>query len=158
MPFMDRDTFIALLERLGSPDDAEALAAGREIDQRMKESGISWHDLLVPPPPPEGVRVYDAPEEGAPAGARPLADDDGPLHAGDEDEEEAPRRPVDPDAWKDERALIEKLLAEHDLSPATRSELKDYRTDIDEGEFTEMDARYLRALSARLGAPTRRKG
>jgi len=170
MPFMDRDSFIGLLERLGSPDDAEALGAAREIDQRMKEAGLSWHDLLVPPPPPPGVNTYDAPDDDddedgdAPRSARDDEDDDGPLLGPDGDgegdeEDEAPRRKAaDPERWKEERALIEKLLAEHDLSAATRSELKDYRADIDEGDFAEMDARYLRALAARLGAGGKRKG
>jgi hypothetical protein len=161
MPFMDRDSFIGLLERLGSPDDAEALAAAREIDGRMKEAGISWEDLLVPPPPPPGVNTYDTPEEDEFVEAVRTAaadDDDGPI-LGPDDEDEAPRRaPADPARWKDERALIETLLAEHQLSAATRAELKDYRTDIDEGDFTEMDARYLKALAARLGAGGKRKG
>jgi hypothetical protein len=163
MPFMDRDSFIGLLERLGSPDDAEALAAAREIDGRMKEAGLSWEDLLVPPPPPPGVNTYDAPDdedlvEAVRRAAADGDDDDGPL-LGPDDEDEAPRRAsADPERWKEERALIETLLAEHQLSASTRAELKDYRTDIDEGDFSEMDARYLRALAARLGAGGKRKG
>jgi hypothetical protein len=49
MPNLDRDSFIALLNRLGDPDEAEALAAAREIDRRVRESGLTWSELLVPP-------------------------------------------------------------------------------------------------------------
>jgi hypothetical protein len=93
MPYLDRASFIALLDRLGSADDSEALAAAREIDRRKRDAGATWADLL---------------------------------------------------------ALIERLLADHDLSEDTRRELLDFRDDIAEGEFTEMDSRYLRNLEARL--------
>ena len=35
-------------------------------------------------------------------------------------------------------------------TPDTREELAGYKTDIAEGEFTEMDRKYLKALYARL--------
>ena len=50
MPHLDRDSFIALLDRLGDPDEAEVLATAREIDRRVRESGMTWSELLAPPP------------------------------------------------------------------------------------------------------------
>src|SRR5690348_1625936 len=48
MPFMDRNSFITLLDKLGDADDAVCLAAAREIHQRMQQSNLQWSDLLVP--------------------------------------------------------------------------------------------------------------
>src|SRR5688500_14377814 len=59
MPYLNRDSFIALLDRLGSTDDAEVLASAREIDRRMRASGVSWNDLLVPPPADMGDGLKD---------------------------------------------------------------------------------------------------
>ena len=47
MPFLDRDSFIALLERLGDTDDTKCLAAAREIHQRMSAAHLAWQDLLL---------------------------------------------------------------------------------------------------------------
>ena len=46
------------------------------------------------------------------------------------------------------RALIDELLANQDLAPETRQELLDFKSDMAEGEFTDMDAKYLRGLHA----------
>jgi hypothetical protein len=50
MPYLDRDQFIGLLNQLGADGDADALAAAREIDRRVKASGAGWDALLSPPP------------------------------------------------------------------------------------------------------------
>jgi hypothetical protein len=52
MPNRDRASFLALLERLGGPDDADILAAAREVTQRVAASGLDWEDLLRPPTAP----------------------------------------------------------------------------------------------------------
>ena len=52
MPNKDRESFLMLLERLGSADDAEVLRAAREIAQRLAASGLTWEDLLRPPSAP----------------------------------------------------------------------------------------------------------
>lgn len=57
MPHLDRDSFIALLDRLGDPDEAEVLATAREIDRRVRESGMTWSELLALPPPPHAAAV-----------------------------------------------------------------------------------------------------
>jgi hypothetical protein len=52
MPNTDRESFIALLDRLGGSDDADILAAAREASRRLAASGLSWEDLLRPPTAP----------------------------------------------------------------------------------------------------------
>lgn len=135
MPHLDRDSFIALLDRLGDPDEAAVLASAREIDRRVRESGVGWNDLLVPPP-----GAVDDDYHGA------FTDDD-PL------EVEPARRPG---GYPDDLTLIEELLAHDTLSPGTRQELLDFKSDIADGEFTDMDSKYLRDLHARLSRQARR--
>jgi hypothetical protein len=133
MPNLDRDSFIALLNRLGDPDEAEVLAAAREIDRRVRESGLAWNELLVPPPSTNEGEDYDN-YRGA------FTDDD--LF------DMTPGRPRE--SYGSDTALIEELLTNQDLSPETRQELLDFKSDIAEGEFTDMDAKYLRDLHTRL--------
>src|SRR6185503_14878055 len=52
MPNKDRESFLMLLERLGSADDAEVVKAARETAQRLAASGLTWEDLLRPPTSP----------------------------------------------------------------------------------------------------------
>jgi hypothetical protein len=138
MPNLDRDSFIALLNRLGDPDEAEALAAAREIDRRVRESGLTWSELLVPPPSATDAKNYDD-YRGA------FTDDD--LF------DMTPGRPRE--SYGSDTALIEELLTNQDLTPETRQELIDFKSDIAEGEFTEMDAKYLRDLHTRLSRQQR---
>jgi hypothetical protein len=139
MPHLDRDSFIALLNRLGDPDEAEALAAAREIDRRVQESGMTWSDLLAPPPSATGSNreSYDD-YRGA------FTDDD--LF---DINQPRPR-----EGYASDTALIDELLTNQDLAPETRQELMDFKSDIAEGEFTDMDAKYLRGLHARLTRQT----
>ena len=135
MPHLDRDSFIALLNRLGDPDEAEALAAAREIDRRVRESGLTWSELLVPPSSAAGSEG-----EGYDNYRGAFTDDD--LF------DVASGRPSG--SYGSDTALIEELLTNQDLTPETRQELLDFKSDIAEGEFTDMDAKYLRDLHARL--------
>lgn len=50
MPNTDRDSFLALLGRLGGTDDADVLAAAREASRRVSVAGLDWEELLRPPP------------------------------------------------------------------------------------------------------------
>jgi hypothetical protein len=136
MPHLDRDSFIALLDRLGDPDEAKVLAAAREIDRRVRESGLTWSDLLAPPP--------SATDSGA---QEDYEDVHGTFTDDDPFDINAPRRPEN---YRSDMALIDELLAHQDLTPETRQELTDFKSDIAEGEFTNMDAKYLRDLHARL--------
>lgn len=52
MPNKDRDSFLALLGRLGGADDADVLAAAREASSRVAAAGLEWEDLLRPPTAP----------------------------------------------------------------------------------------------------------
>ena len=121
MPFMDRESFIVLLDKLGDPDDATCLAAAREIHQRMQVANLQWGDLLVSVDGGDGV---EAPE------GEPL---DQPAQAAGDD-----------------YALIDRLLARSGLSDETRDELTGMRADIANGDFSERDRRYLQSLEARL--------
>jgi hypothetical protein len=121
MPFLDRDSFIALLDKLGDPDDAMTLAAAREIHQRMTAANLKWSDLLLPP---------EDQDAGTP-------DADAPL--------DRPAPPVGEDY-----ALIDRLLARTSLSQDTREEIAGLRADIESGEFTARDRKYLQSLEARL--------
>ena len=139
MPYLDRASFIALLDRLGSADDSEALAAAREIDRRKRDAGATWADLLAPVP---GAADKDA--------AETLTGYGGAFS--DDDETAADRRTAN---TAHDLTLIERLLADHDLSEDTRRELLDFRDDIAEGEFTGLDSRYLRNLESRLNRRSR---
>jgi hypothetical protein len=134
MPFMNRPSFLALLDRLDDPDDTVVVAAAREIGSRLREAGVTWNDLLLP-------------AEGAPT------DKDG-LEGADEIAVPATLdRPAD--AAAEDLAMIDRLLARPGLSEATRQELGDMRADIAGGEFTARDRRYLCDLEARLAKPER---
>ncbi|QJE73783.1 hypothetical protein HHL28_12375 [Aerophototrophica crusticola] len=127
MPFLDRDSFIRMLETLGDPDDATALAAARTIHARLEEAGVGWDSLLVPPP-----------------GAAPATGLDG-----DEPEERSPHPAAFSAGEEQDAALIDRLL-DMPLSDDTRQELRDLRADLTAGEFTAEDSRYVRALAQRL--------
>lgn len=125
---LDRDELIGLLNSLGSEDDAEALAAARRAQALVSEAGVSWDELLVPEESAEEDRELD--EE--------------PTEA----EEEPPAEAAEKNA--ESLALIGKLLARKDISQELREELEGYKADIAEGDFTEADRKYLRAVSQRL--------
>lgn len=130
MPHLDRDSFIALLDRLGDADDAAVLAAARAIDARVREAGLDWNDLLAPPP----AAVVEEPE--------PEVGEAPPEKDGEPDAEECAHDLV----------LIDALLARPTLSPEMRVELQEMRGQITDGNHTRLDSRYLRGLHARLGA------
>ena len=121
MPHLNRDDFIGLLNKLGDANDAEALAAAREVDRRVKASGTGWNALLSPPP---GQDTDDA--------------------------EPAPMRPLPLGDAADDAALIDHLFAGRDLNADTREILTDLKADIAEGNFTAADRTYLRSLRDRL--------
>jgi hypothetical protein len=126
MPFMDRRGLISLLDRFGDPDDAAVVRSAREIHRLMQAAGFSWDELL-----------------------RAAAEDDDSLTES--------AAPVDPelldlpaDAAIDDLALIDGLLAHDALSETTRQEIEDMRADIQRGDFTARDRKYLQDLATRL--------
>lgn len=142
MTIADRNSLIALLDKLGSPDDAEALAAARALDQRVRQEGWRWDEMLVRDgddgEAAGGVEAADKPDDEDVAGAAPepaesVGDASGDLVA------------------------IERLLAGYDLSSDTREILEDLKEEIKDGTFSAADRRYVHGLQARLGKPMKKK-
>jgi hypothetical protein len=92
----------------------------------MREAGVTWDAILV------AARADEEPEVGT--GALLSADTPVPLA----------------DGLEDDLARIDRLLTAYELSADTRGELQDYRSEIQDGTFTDMDRRYLRDLEVRL--------
>lgn len=129
MPLNDRGQLIALLDRLGSPDDAEALAAARAVDAEMKRQGLDWNTLLV-----AGGAANDDSDEPP-----------GHVHA----DHDSATAPLQGDTAGD-LAAIERLLASGGLSADTKEMLTDLKEDLKGGSFSLADRRYLQSLEARL--------
>ena len=49
MPFVDRTTFIELLEKLRSENEADVVTAAKDVVRRMDEGGVTWDQVLVDP-------------------------------------------------------------------------------------------------------------
>ena len=153
---LDRDGIIGLLESLGSERDEDVVEAAREIHARVTAAGVPWDALLAP----VGTAVDAAFEEGtaddaafedetADEEAAETADEEAAETAEADGEDAAPAAPRDR-GNKESLALIARLLAKSDISKDMREELQGYKEDIAEGEFEDMDRKYLRALHARL--------
>jgi hypothetical protein len=128
---LDRDAFIVLLDKLGSPNDADALSAARDLHAKITVAGASWDELLVPENTAEATSV---------------ADDEGVLVAPDADHGAVS------DAEKAEARTLIDAIGAREISEPTREELGAYSADLLEGRFEMMDLRYLRALYKRLNA------
>jgi hypothetical protein len=50
---VDRDRLSKLLGLLGSIHAGEVAAAGRAAHRLIREAGLTWPDVLTPPPPPQ---------------------------------------------------------------------------------------------------------
>ena len=165
---LDRDRIIGLLESLGSERDEDVVEAAREIHAQVTAAGVTWDALLAP----VGTAVDEAFEEGtADEEAAEPAEADGEAAEREEAEREKAEReeadgedaqfaeadgedaaptPARDRGNKESLALIARLLAKSDISKDMREELQGYKEDIAEGEFEDMDRKYLRALHARL--------
>ncbi|MSO76338.1 MAG: hypothetical protein EXQ87_05430 [Alphaproteobacteria bacterium] len=127
MAALDRGEIVRLLERLGDPADGEALAAARALHRTIQEAGVAWEALLADPETGEESQVPDAPvdtpevPQGLPVGET-----------------------------KADLALIERMLAGFDLSDTARDDLTGLKDDIERGEFTEQDRRFINGLHSRL--------
>ncbi|MFQ5618878.1 MAG: hypothetical protein ACE5FR_07895 [Rhodospirillales bacterium] len=140
---LDRDGIIGLLERLGSERDEDVLEAAREIHAKVTAAGIPWDALLAPDAAADDAAFEEEAfeEETSDKDAAGREDADG--------EDAAPPAARD-GGNKESLALIARLLAKSDISKDMREELQGYKEDIAEGEFEDMDRKYLRALHARL--------
>ncbi len=145
---LDRDGIIGLLESLGSERDEDVVEAAREIHAQVTAAGVTWDALLKP----VGTAVDAAFEEGtADEEATEPAEADGEAaEPAEADGEDAAPTPARDRGNKESLALIARLLAKSDISKGMREELQGYKEDIAEGEFEDMDRKYLRALHARL--------
>jgi len=117
----DREAVVAALEGLDQADDAAALAAARQAAALITAAGLDWDQVIAPPAGTE----EPAEPEPTPAAA-------------------------DSSDGDDDKALIGRLLAIKTLYEGTRHELEGYLEDIDAGEFTAADSRYLKALYKRI--------
>ena len=145
---LDRDGIIGLLESLGSERDEDVVEAAREIHARVTAAGVPWDALLAP----VGTAVDAAFEEETAVDAtfaEGTADEEAAEPAEADGEDAAPAAPRDR-GNKESLALIARLLAKSDISKDMREELQGYKEDIAEGEFEDMDRKYLRSLHARL--------
>ena len=128
---LDRQTFIDLLDKLGDQSDDEALTAARDLHAQLVVSGLTWDDLLLP-------------EESSPESEEPDLESEEP-----DLETEVGEFLLSEEEIKEALALISQIT-EFGVSKETREELEDYKTDINDGEFEQMDLSYLRALHKRL--------
>lgn len=144
MPYLDRDGFIALLNRLGDDDDAAVLAAARELDRRVRDAGADWDGLLAPPP---GMGAAAADDDTDDTDA-----EDGDSESGDtEDGDGSAAAPLPVEDTGPDADRIRHLLDTFDLLDDTREDLEDMLEMITDGEFSDMDRRYVQALEQRLG-------
>ena len=153
MAYIDRDHFIALLERLGSDRDSDVLEAGREIHRTLHEAGLTWHDLLIPDEEDDQAGEFDEDDDDYETDqADDLEDEEGEDYEYEEDDdEELADEYEEPVSDTDQdRALILRILKEFKVTEDTRDDLNDLKDDIDAGVFTQSDRRYLHALLARL--------
>ncbi len=135
-----REDMIELLNRLGGDQDGDVLEAAREVHARITAADMTWDELLVP----DHADDDDDSDE---------SDESDAIESSDPDEEtNEPAGAAGAAGAKDAEslALIDKLLAMRGISADLREELKDYKTDIAEGEFETRDHRYIRAVHARL--------
>ena len=141
---LERDDFLALLERLNSEEEADILSAVRDINAKMTVAGVTWDDLLASQE--DEVADYDAEDVEDDEDAEDVEDDD----VSDDGDDEDPT-PLS-DAEKQEATSLISSIGAMEISDMTKQELEEYADDLKEGEFEQMDLRYLRALKARLTA------
>jgi hypothetical protein len=134
MANLDRPGIVELLGRLGAEDDATALAAARELNAKVSQSGLTWDQLLRADLDAAGAETEheDAPRDET----EEPAEEAGELSAADK--AEALR-------------LIDRLLARRGVSSTLREDLAELKRGIADGSFDAMDGRYVRALAKRLG-------
>jgi len=139
---LERDKVIDLLDRLGSEQDEDVLAAARALHSQITRAGMGWQDLLVGD---EGAaqRAPDVDDD---------TDDEDEFVRGDtDDEDDTPQPAVNFSHDESETpALIDKLLAREGNSEMLREELEEYKSDLANGDFEPSDHRYIQALYARL--------
>ena len=139
---LERDKVIDLLDRLGSEQDEDVLAAARALHSQITRAGVGWQDLLVG-------------DEGAAQSAPDVdddTDDEEEFVRGDTDDGDDTPQPAANFSHDESKTpvLIDKLLARGGNSEMLREELEEYKSDLANGDFEPSDHRYIQALYARL--------
>ena len=129
---LNREEFLVLLEKLSNSKEPDVLSIVDEINKKISNAGVTWDDLLVSS---QGVEEVDKLDED------PVDDV--------KDYEEPVSQPITKTEITEAKKLIQaiNLIAKSD---ATKEELAEYKEDLKEGEFDQMDLQYLRALKDRL--------
>jgi hypothetical protein len=71
---LDKDRLAKILGRLGSSFDGERAAAAAKADELIRAAGLTWTDVLYPPPEHPAIRSHiDAADQCLDAGV-PLSD------------------------------------------------------------------------------------
>ena len=133
---LERGDFLTLLEKLKSEEDDEVLGVVRDINAKMTVAGVSWDDLLISQDETQEDNADDDKDKDGQESGRENVSDDNFEPLNDEERQEAEN-------------LINAIKGMK-VSEATKQEIDEYRDDLREGEFEQMDLRYLRALKARL--------
>jgi hypothetical protein len=157
---LERGDFLTLLEKLKSEEDDEVLGVVRDINAKMTVAGVSWDDLLISQDETQEDSADETQEDSADETQEDSADEtqeDSADDDKDEDGQKSGRENVSDDNFEplndEERQEAENLINAikgMKVSEATKQEIDEYRDDLREGEFEQMDLRYLRALKARL--------
>ena len=132
---LERNQVMELLDKLGSEQDEDVLAAARMLHSQITESGMGWEDLLV--------------------GDEPEVEEEAQVDSLPDENDDIAEDTVEPDTrfTGDETqtlSLIEKLLARDGISSEFREELEEYKIDISDGKFESGDLHYVHAVYARL--------
>lgn len=169
---LNREEFIELLKKLGAQDDDEVLASARDLHARITVAGISWDELLVPEQSDdepedeledeadyedddgesEDQADYEDDEEEEEENEEEDEDEDDDRAddvSGDDDDDDDDDEPLSDELKKEAEGLITAIGA-LDISAATRKDLDEYKKDLADGDFEQMDLDYLRALRGRL--------
>lgn len=137
---LNRNELVELLGALGGDKDEDVLSAAREIHSKVTDAGADWNELLAP-------ETNEPAEHAEPASV--AANDEPPSGAANDEPAAASGSAQSPDDAESLK-LIEQLLQKPGVSDSLREELEDYRADIAEGDFEEMDRKYLRSLFERM--------
>ena len=147
---LDRDKFIELLGKLGEEKDEEVLSAARDLHAQVTVAQLSWDDLLVPDQIDEIVEQGDENNDEPTDKADPQEVENvtnGKKGSDISDEEN--EKTLTEDEKSEALSLIEKILS-MEVSKDTKDEVEEYKQDIEDGDFVQMDLRYLRAFHKRL--------
>lgn len=147
---LDRDKFIELLGKLGEEKDEEVLSAARDLHAQVTVAQLSWDDLLVPDQIDEIVEQGDENNDEPTDKADPQeVENVSNGKKGSDISDEENENTLTEDEKLEALSLIEKILS-MEVSKDTKDEVEEYKRDIEDGDFVQMDLRYLRAFHKRL--------